>query len=150
MRVSRTKTSHDFEIGFNAAPLIDIVFQLLIFFALVTRFASAENVPLELPKPEESQAREVALTDRVVLNCRLEDVLRPDGPVLYTAGANPPEPLSKISQRLAAAKQYIPELEVVIRADKRIPFAAVRAAIEVVAANGIDRMNLVAQVADED
>ena len=124
------------------------MFLLLIFFALVTRFASAENVQVELPNPENSAAKNVQLKDRAVINCRLADPERPGAGVLYSAGANPPESLERVSARLAAAKAAVPELKVVIRADRRLPFAAVREVMRVVAENEIEMMNLVAHVGD--
>jgi biopolymer transport protein ExbD len=129
---------------FNMAPMIDVVFLLLIFFALVTRFASAESVQMELPSPENSQARNVQLKDRVVINCRPADGEDPGAGVLYSAGPSPPEPLSRISARLAAARAALPEIKVVIRADRRLPFSAVRAVMQTVAENEIEMMNLVA------
>ena len=130
------------------APMIDVVFLLLIFFALVTRFASAENVAMELPTPERSKAQNVQLKDRVMINCRLAGPARPEAGVLYSAGPNPPESLDRISARLAAAKQVVPDLKVVIRADRRLPYAAVRSVMRIVAENEIEMMNLVAHVGD--
>lgn len=131
---------------FNMAPMIDVVFLLLIFFAVVTRFASIENVQMDLPSPENSQAQDAQLKDRVVINCRPLDAFRPESGVLYSAGANPPESLERISARLAAAKRAVSDLVVVVRADRRLPFLAVRSVMQVVADNGIERMNLVALV----
>ncbi|MCP4590469.1 MAG: biopolymer transporter ExbD [bacterium] len=135
---------------FNMAPMIDVVFLLLIFFALVTRFASAENVAMELPNPEDSRARGDQPKDRVVINCRLANPGDLGTGVLYSAGPNPPEPLPALSARLAAARQATGELKVVIRADRRLPFSAVRAVMRVVAENKIERMNLVAHVGDRE
>ncbi len=134
--------------AFNVTSMIDIVFLLLVFFALVTRFASAENVPLELPKPEHSRAQDVQLKDRVVINCRWVDADRPEGGVIYSAGPLPPEPLERIGERLGRAKRMEPGLKVVIRADRRLPFAAVRAVMRVAAENEIEMMNLVALAGD--
>ena len=131
---------------FNVTSMIDIVFLLLIFFALVTRFASIENTPLDLPKPEHSLAQEVELKDRVVINCRWADPARPDAGVIYSAGPLPPESLEGLSARLAATKRFEPNLKVVIRADRRLPFSAVRDVMQVVARNEIEMMNLVALV----
>ena len=147
LSAGRTR-SRKHALAFNMAPMIDVVFLLLIFFALVTRFASAENVAMELPKPEHSKAQNVQLKDRAVINCRLADAGRPEGGVLYSTGPNPPESLERIAARLAAAKQAVPELKVVIRADRRLPYAAVRSVMQVVAENEIEMMNLVAHVGD--
>lgn len=39
------------EVSVNMTPMIDIVFQLIIFFILASQFASAEIAPLQLPFP---------------------------------------------------------------------------------------------------
>jgi len=148
MRSRNKATSRKQALAFHMAPMIDVVFLLLIFFALVTRFASAENVQIELPQPENSAAKNVQLKNRAVINCRLADPSRPDAGVLYSAGANPPESLERVSARLAAAKATVPGLKVVIRADRRLPFTAVRAVMRVVAENEIEMMNLVAHVGE--
>ena len=144
MRSTRNKPKRQRGLSLNMAPMIDVVFLLLIFFAVVTRFASAERVVLELPAPEDSQARNVQLKDRVVVNCRLAAPDDPGSEVLYSAGPNPPESLERIARRLAIARRSVPDLKVVIRADKRLPFHSVRAVMRVVAENEIEMMNFVA------
>ena len=68
MRLPRYE-HHD--VRFNMAPLIDVVFLLIIFFTLVSTFASAENVRMELPAPDKSRAELAKIVDRVVLNLSL-------------------------------------------------------------------------------
>lgn len=138
-------------LGFNATPMVDVIFMLTIFFMLVTRFSSAEQVPMQLPKPDESQAKRATLPERVIINCRLAD---PSGAtpraVLYSLGPNRPEPLPQLSERLAAMKAATPQLKVVIRADKRIHYADVRAVMRVVAGHDIDMLNVVAHVSEDE
>jgi len=47
------------QVSFNMTPMIDCTFQLIIFFLLTTQAASAELVPMKLPDPIRSQAREL-------------------------------------------------------------------------------------------
>ena len=137
------------DVGFNMTPMIDVVFLLIIFFMLVSNFASAENVPMELPKPFKSQAKQVKLRDRVIVNCQMGEVDLSEG-VRYRVGPNPPEGLEQIAVRLAKAKAAAAdegrELIVVIRADRRLPFADVRAAMQIVSDNEIRQMRLVAHL----
>lgn len=132
----------------NMAPMIDMIFMLLIFYAFCSRMKSAENVEMLLPNPEHSQALNVVVEDRVIIHCRPADPARPGSDVLYSAGVHAPEPLSRISERLAAVKAAVPDLKVVIRADRRLPYSAVRVVMQQVADHGIERMNLVALTAD--
>ncbi len=134
---------------FNMAPMIDVVFLLIIFFVLVSTFASAERIPMELPDPDSSQALNVKLTDRAIINVQLVD---PDSPgsseVAYSIGPNRPQSLAVISERLMAHKRAVPDLKVVIRADKRVRYGDVREIMEIVAEHGIEMMNIVAHVGD--
>jgi biopolymer transport protein ExbD len=43
------------EMDLNMTSMLDIVFQLIIFFILVTNFAAADLPPLEPPDPIESK-----------------------------------------------------------------------------------------------
>lgn len=51
----------------NMTSMLDIVFQLIIFFILVTNFAAADLPPMEPPQPENSQAQKLeGITTRIV------------------------------------------------------------------------------------
>lgn len=137
------------EIRFNMAPMIDVVFLLIIFFMLVSTFASAENIRMDLPLPEHSLAKNVKITDRVVINCQITS-LKPTGEpagVRYSVGPNPPEPLDRISRRVAMAKTENPKLKIIIRADKRLPYEWVRDVMKIAADNQVENVSLVAHVA---
>ncbi len=139
------------EVRFNMAPLIDVVFLLIIFFTLVSTFASAENVPLDLPQPDKSQAQALKIVDRVILNCRyVPPGLGDESGVRYSVGPNPPEDLDTIAQKLALAHRANPDLKVIIRADKRLRYEQVRAVMQIVADQQIENMSLVAHVAAGD
>ncbi len=130
---------------FNMAPMVDVVFLLIIFFVLVSTFATAEHMPLDLPDPDDSQAFNEIVEDRVIINVQLADPDAPaTSPVDYYVGPSRAESLEAVSQRLAARKRMLPELKVIIRADKRVRYAKVREVMEVVAENDIQMMNLAA------
>lgn len=141
--------AHRRPVGFNATPMIDVIFMLTIFFMLVSRFSSEESVPMDLPNPTASQAKDVKLSDRQVINCIFAGSIdEPARRVRYRLGPNQPESLEMIGRHLAALKQKTPDLKVIIRADKRLPYADVRAAMEVVAANNIQMISVVAHVGE--
>ena len=130
-------------IGFIILPMIDVIFLLLLFFVVVTSFEASANVKVEVPSPESSQAQKPESSKQVIINCEPVDHLSPGtSGAMYRVGGDPPESLSEISDRLAAAKAANPQLTVVIRADRHLPFAPVRAVMQVVADNGIEMMNL--------
>lgn len=137
--------------GFNATPMVDVIFLLTIFFMLVSRFSSAEQVRMELPKPDESQARVARMPVRVVINCRLADIDDPLGrSVLYSIGPNRPEPLWVISDRLALMQRETPGVKVIVRADRRLTYADVRPVMKMIAQNGIEMLNVVAHVREDE
>jgi hypothetical protein len=105
---------------------------------------------MELPEPTDSRAVVTPMPQRVVINCRLAD---PDDParrsVLYSVGPNRPEPLRVISDRLAVMHRASPGLKVVVRADRRLHYADVRPVMDVIARNGIEMLNVIAHVAED-
>lgn len=152
MTRSRPRQGHGVTIGFNATPMFDMMFTLTIFFMLVCKLSSAELIRMELPKPEDSQAKFAKLTERVVINCRPTDederVGSDDRSAQYSIGPNAPESLASISQRLAVMKTQAARVEAVIRADRRLPYGDVRAVMRVLAENGIEVLNVVAHVGE--
>ena len=146
IRIHGSHRSHAAPVAFNSTPLVDMIFTLAIFFMLVTRFSSAELVPMQLPQPDQSQAEVQRMPSRVIINCRPDE--RDRSRILYSLGPNQPEPLSIISDRLAAMKRDTPGVQVVVRADRRLSYADVRAVMRVVAALDIDLLNVVAHVAE--
>lgn len=138
-------------LAFNATPMVDVIFLLTIFFMLVSRFSSAEQVPMELPKPDDSRAEVVRMPERVVINCRLAELDDESGrDVLYSIGPNRPEPLSVISDRLAAMKRAVSDLKVVVRADRRLRYIDVRRVMRVIAEHQVEMLNVVAHVGEEE
>ncbi len=132
-------------LDFNSTPLIDIIFTLSIFYMLISVVSSQEFVPMELPDPAASQAVAARTGERVVLNCRAAA----DGETpLYSLGANPPEPLSALAAQLVAWRRESPGLGVVIRADRRLQYRDVRAAMAMVAEQKIEVLNVAALTSD--
>ncbi len=145
MRYRRKRSRTSSTLGFSATPLIDLIFTLSIFYMLISRFSTDEQTPMDLPSPRQSQAVVPKMPDRAVINCRPVDGgdLAGHG-VVYSVGPNRPEPLAVISDRLAAWKRETPELKVVIRADRRIPYSQVRAVMRMLAENAVPVLNVAA------
>jgi biopolymer transport protein TolR len=151
MRYRRHVSRDEAGVAFNATPMIDVIFTLTIFFMLVTRFSEAENVPMEVPRPVHSEAKTAKIPDRVVINCLVGEA--GDDParrVLYRIGPNLPEPLSVIVDRLAAMKEQNPELKVIIRADRRLPYEDVRAVMRAVSSLHVEMVNVAAEASGSD
>jgi len=99
------------EFGVALAPLIDVVFQLLVFFLVSTSFIKPEkSIDIVLPTAEEAQQapRE---DSTVVVNVRETGVLVVEGRVLTG--------YEELVARLESARKANPEVSVVIRGDKK-------------------------------
>lgn len=151
MRRTPSSVGESDPLRFNATAMVDVIFLLTIFFMLISRFSSAEQIPMELPKPEHSRAKITRIPERVVINCRLAGSTGVPGvSAVYSLGPNRPEPLGVISERLAVMKRESPSLEVVVRADRRLPYADVRAVMREIARQGIEILNIVAHVGEDE
>ncbi|HMC11689.1 MAG TPA: biopolymer transporter ExbD, partial [Pirellulaceae bacterium] len=116
MRVpTRAVTS---EVGFNMTPMIDVVFQLIIFFLLSSHLAKQETqLPLPLPAADSGKAEAADTRPRLTVN------VLADGTLLV---ANRPigsdDLVSLLRDRRAT---HGDELEVRIRGDRSVLYSRV-------------------------
>ena len=129
----------------NMTSMVDIVFLLIIFFMLVSQFITAENIPVELPQPQRSLARAIELPERVVLNCQYAGSVTP---VRYRLGPIAIVDLRELEERLTAVKRERPDVQVILRADRRVTYKDIRGAMQAVARAGIEHMNIAAEIED--
>ena len=105
-------------VGFDMTPMIDIVFQLIIFF-LVTGHLVKQETQMQLPLPVATSGEE-EIDDgapRVTVN------VQSSGEISLGAGAvNLAELTERLAERRAVAGTG---LEVRIRSDRRVPYEAV-------------------------
>src|SRR5262245_37982165 len=103
-------------VGFNMTPMIDVVFQLIIFFLLSSHLAKQEKqLPLALPTA--ASAQPAASDDRP----RLTINVLADGTLLV---ANRPIALAELATLLRERKAaHGDRLEVRIRADRSVPYS---------------------------
>jgi biopolymer transport protein ExbD len=102
-------------VGFNMTPMIDVVFQLIIFFLLSSHLAKQEtHLPLPLPAADSGQASPDTDRPRLTVNV-LEN-----GQLLV---ANRPIAPAELVTLLIERKQvHGNELEVRIRSDRSVPY----------------------------
>lgn len=121
-RVSRS------EPGFQMAPMIDIVFLLIIFFMCATTFHQLESVQdVSLPVAEHSQTMKKA-PGTVVIN------INSDGAIILNQKIYEPDKLAKV---LAQGSVYGTAQSVIIRADKSVPHGRTVQVLSACAAAGI-------------
>jgi biopolymer transport protein ExbD len=119
---------------FNLTPLIDVVFQLLIFFMVTTTFVSFENrVKVNLPSgdfaaAESSKNITVTITEdnTIYLNGKLIDPLR-------------------ITESIAAELKKAPEKIVVLEADKNVLHGKVISVMDLLKKGGADKIAIATQ-----
>ncbi len=109
-----SRRSGKLEARIEMAPLVDVVFLLLIFFLLTTSFVQHRTLGIELPTTRGERAPEP--TGAVVL------VLRAEGTLLHEGKILEPEALSAILKEAASVS---PPPPVVLQADQEVPHGRV-------------------------
>lgn len=100
------KTQHDEQPQLNLTPMIDVVFLLIVFFMVATKFTELER-DIELQLPEVSQA--TTLTAKPEAR---QVVVLASGQILLDGEE---VDAGQLTSQLAAAREEYPALSVVIR-----------------------------------
>ena len=124
---------------FNITPMIDVVFNLIIFFLVASHYARSEAV-VELELPEAAGGE----SDPESSGRRLTITLPRDGSLYLGAELATYE---EISGRLAAgaATHGAGEVEVRIRADRQVPFSRIAPLLRECSQAGIQRLRFAVQ-----
>lgn len=130
MRLRKTKREYGCEI--NIAPLIDVVFLLIIFFMTVSQITRVEVEPLELP---EAKMSEQAQTGRLVINVRDDGRIRVGGRT---------HSLDSLHRMLAigAESRKPGDVSVLIRGDRNLLWEKAAAILQTCTTNRIDRVRI--------
>ena len=116
MRIPRRAPSG--EVGFNMTPMIDVVFQLIIFFLLSSHLAKQEKeVPLPLPAAASGKQEAADNRPRLTVN------VLADGSLLVANRTVKSEDLAPLLRERRAA--YGEALEVRIRGDRGVLYGRV-------------------------
>ena len=134
---SRLGVGRPVRTGANLTPMIDMTFLLVVFFILVSRITSVEQVPLELPSPTNPAANPAPEAPRLVANVPADDDGRAIGVLLdqrtYELDQNG---LDEFARTVATRLKAIPELQVNLRADRRIRYEVVEPVMNALARAG--------------
>ena len=134
------KTHQDEQPSLNLTPMIDIVFLLIIFFMVGTKFTelseAEQSLPLEVPKVSKAGALTAAPAKRII------NVFR-DGSVTLDR-----EPLSlqQLDQRLRQAMIDYPKTGIVIRGDAEGRFQNVANVLAVCREAGVSNFAISVQL----
>ncbi len=131
----------------NLTSMLDIVFQLIIFFILVTNFANAQLPKLELPRPEGSKAKEPEKVRKVIVN--IVPVRDPDNKPTGQTKLLVVDGIQLAATDYPGVTDYLkkellehPDLQVNLRADKGLHFEAVQPVMRAVTQAKIAHINL--------
>lgn len=100
-------TKRDTNIIINITPLIDIVFILLIFFAVTTSFVTPTSIKMDLPK-----AKGEAVEDKKNIRVAVDST-----GALFIDGESIKD--NELESRLKTLKDIHPEATVIIEADEK-------------------------------
>jgi len=132
------KTQQDDQPRLDLTPMIDVVFLLIIFFMVATRFAEMErDIELELPEVASASALTSAPKQRVVTVGAVGQVTLDGNEVL----------LSELTRKLSAARGEYPKLSVVIRGDASCAFQHVAATLAACKAAHISDLGITVRIA---
>lgn len=140
--------------GANLTPMIDMTFLLVVFFILVSRITSVEQVPLQLPSPFDPASNPAPEAPRLVVNVPGDDYGAATG-VVYDQQVYEidEDGMDLLAGAVAARLEAVPELQVNLRADRRVPYESVAPVMDALATAGaragrVDgvRVNLVIQI----
>ena len=135
------KTHQDDMPAINLTPMIDIVFQLIIFFMVGARFTELErNVDLAVPQVSDVAALTASPEKRVI------DVYG-DGRIDLD---RQPMSLPQLTQELAGIRRQYDELGVVVRGDALGPFQNVAAVLTACRQAGISEINISVRLATKE
>lgn len=125
----------------NLAPLIDVVFLLLIFFMVTTSFRDEVGIKIRLP---EASGEAAAETQPLTLTIDAEGFYYVND--RQVADRQP----ATLSKALAAVMATAPgDLPLVLKADARTPHQAVMTAMDVASRLGLTRLSFAASRSQE-
>ncbi|MGF1530503.1 MAG: ExbD/TolR family protein [Puniceicoccaceae bacterium] len=125
--MKKLRRRHQEPEDFAMAPMIDMVFLLLVFFMTVASVAKSQRtVELDLPESEESKIPEDA-SGRGLLSV--------DADGIYYIG-DEPRSLDEIKASITERIRQDPKLQIQIRADRATEYAAVQKLLKTAAESG--------------
>ncbi len=133
-------------IDVNLTPMIDVTFLLIIFFMLVSQITQSETDPIHVPRPANSQAREMKYPNKLIVTLVHDGE---GGVSRYKVGSRPVATVEDV-QEVAEGSYKLAEaegerLEVIVRADRDVQYGYVRPVLEAIAKVGLENVNLAAE-----
>lgn len=148
------------EVSFNMTPMIDCVFQLIIFFILAGQVASQSLARVVLPEPQASQAQKWSEQDRNRVIVNVPSMAGRDNPDQhspmasqareYLIGGAPCKAgdadalVAEFQRRYQPFKEKNMDYFIEIRADKRVSYGDIQPILWAAGKAGIPKLNITA------
>jgi biopolymer transport protein ExbD len=134
------KTTVDEPPSINMTPMVDVIFQLIIFFMVGTKFAEMErNISLQVPQVSEVKALTPA-PERRVINVYRDGRVALDRQMVS---------LDQLTGRLAQARQEYADLGVLVRGDAEGAFQNVASVLGACRQAGVSNLGISVRLAEK-
>lgn len=120
----------------DLVPMIDIVFQLVVFFMVSSTLVTRTGLNLDLP--DATSAQESVTANVVMAVVSLEEIYLNEERLT----------LVQLDERLAATQDQYADRSIVIEADQTTAYGVIIAVLDVLRRNGFRGANLVAEKVD--
>jgi len=127
------KRKHELNSRINIAPLIDVVFLLIIFFLTVSHISQVKVEPLPLPEAEEGEKPQEQNRGRLIIN------VHKDGRVSGSI-----ESIDSLQRVLMKEIERLgrDNLSILLRGDRSTNWANISRIMQICTSNGISRINV--------
>jgi biopolymer transport protein ExbD len=123
----------------NLTPMLDVVFNLIIFFMVGTKFVEMDH-SIEVDVPRVSEAGQTApAPQRRILSITRDGAIALDGRAME---------LEQLTSELSVARQQFPELAVLVKGDGEGRFQNVADALSACSRAGIADTSICVQIGD--
>lgn len=119
----------DVDAAFDMSPMIDMVFLLLIFFMIASRFSVAQNIQLEIPTAKKAVVPQEK-HERFTVNVKADGSF-----CIY--GRDEAVTEDELRAAFKNEKTLDPETKVYVRADQSTDFKHIRRVITIMAEEGL-------------
>lgn len=131
------KTQHDEQPAPNLTPMIDVVFLLIIFFMVATKFSELErNIELEVPEVASAGSDRTPLKPRTV-------AIYDDGRIELDGQE---VDLEHLGTQLAQARAADPDVTVIVRGDAQCEFQHIASAMGACRSAGVSDLGITVRI----
>ena len=145
----------------NMTPMIDIVFQLIVFFMLVNNIISDENAVMIVPELENPITHELGRENRITVNLvpqsydlgrQINDLNIPGEAKEVMVGLEvySLEDMQGVTESLKEAKAQNEDIEVLLRADSGLYYDEVQPVMQAITSAKIVKVHLVAYLPEDE